>query len=68
MPFPRGGAQDKSGEVDRKEFRTTVLNTIDPKGEKYTEAQMNSLFDSFDKDGSGQVSCDVAPLCPRERS
>ena len=48
--------KDKSGTVDKEEFRHAVQATLDPKGNKYGPMQIDALFDEMDHDRSGHMS------------
>ena len=49
--------KDKSGTIDKAEFRRAIQATLDPKGDKYGAMQIDALFDEMDHDRSGQMSC-----------
>ena len=49
--------KDQSGELDKEETKTFVLNTLQEMGDQgeFSEADFDACFNEFDKDGSGTI-------------
>ena len=47
---------DKSGSIDRKEFKKFVKKEFEERGQKFDEKEMKMMFDGFDFDEDGKIT------------